>query len=195
MASAAIRREADVPHESGIPLIRDPGPGSAAASATPRRVRPSSRRRLQLWLILASSTLAAGCGSHAGGAAITVEVGGQAVAATNAQVEDLFIVGLGDSFGSGEGNPDVPVRLSAERSADYGIRSKDQEPLSGYPARAGDWKAIGDRAFIEENPRWLDQACHRSLYSHQLRAALQLGVFARQRMFRVWLQSTARSNW
>ena len=45
---------------------------------------------------------------------------------------------------------------------------------TAIPARVGDWKAIGDKAFIEENARWLDQACHRSLYSHQLRAALQL---------------------
>ena len=49
-------------------------------------------------------------------------------------------------------------------------------PLNGYPARIGDWKTIGEKAFIEENARWLDQACHRSLYSHQLRAALQLAV-------------------
>ena len=48
--------------------------------------------------------------------------------------------------------------------------------MSGYPARVGPWKQIGDKAFIEENPRWSDQACHRSLYSHQLRAALQLGI-------------------
>lgn len=113
---------------------------------------------------------------YPGGAVIAVEVGQLQIARTEAKVEDLFIVGMGDSFGSGEGNPDVPVRLSAERTADYGLRSKEQAPLDGYPARAGDWQKIGDKAFIEENPRWLDQACHRSLYSHQLRAALQLGV-------------------
>ena len=110
------------------------------------------------------------------GATLSVEVGGRQIANTAAKVEDLFIVGMGDSFGSGEGNPDVPVRLSPERSADYGLRSKELAPLAGYPARAGDWQKIGDKSFIDENPRWLDQACHRSLYSHQLRAALQLGV-------------------
>ena len=47
---------------------------------------------------------------------------------------------------------------------------------AGYPARIGDWRAIGDKKFIEENARWQDQACHRSLYSHQLRAALQLAI-------------------
>ena len=82
---------------------------------------------------------------------------------------------MGDSFASGEGNPDVPVRFSPERTTDYGIAPNDA-PLTGYPARIGDWQDIGDKKFIEENARWQDQACHRSLYSHQLRAALQLAV-------------------
>jgi hypothetical protein len=106
------------------------------------------------------------------GAWIKVEIGGRQVAEVMARVSDLFIVGMGDSFASGEGNPDVPVRLSPTRSVDYDAQTR----LVGYPARIGDWKAIGDKAFIEENARWQDQACHRSLYSHQLRAALQLAV-------------------
>lgn len=104
------------------------------------------------------------------GAWIQVEIGGRRVAEVMARVDDLFIVGMGDSFASGEGNPDVPVHFSPTRAIDYDGR------LVGYPARVGPWKAIGDRAFIEENARWQDQACHRSLYSHQLRAALQLAV-------------------
>ncbi|MEZ5842140.1 MAG: hypothetical protein R3D27_00210 [Hyphomicrobiaceae bacterium] len=109
------------------------------------------------------------------GATVTVEVGGRRVAEARIVVEDLFIVGMGDSFGSGEGNPDVPVRFSRERAADYGKLAKGVF-LTGYPARVGDWRSIGDDAFIEANARWLDQACHRSLYSHQLRAALQIAV-------------------
>src|SRR5262249_29609537 len=103
------------------------------------------------------------------GAWIQVEIGGRQVAEVLARITDLFIVGMGDSFASGEGNPDVPVRFSSERAADYGA-GNNKAQLSGYPARVGDWKAIGERAFIDENARWLDQACHRSLYSHQLRA-------------------------
>lgn len=104
------------------------------------------------------------------GAWISVEIGGRQVAETAAKVVDLFIVGMGDSFASGEGNPDVPVRFSPDRSMDYDAK------LVGYPARIGNWREIGDTQFIEENARWLDQACHRSLYSHQLRTALQLAV-------------------
>ncbi len=109
------------------------------------------------------------------GAAIRVEIGGRDVAATDVKVRDLLIVAMGDSFGSGEGNPDIPVRFSRDRAASY--NSPDaSEDLSGYPARIGDWKQIGDKTFIGENARWVDQACHRSLYSHQMRAALQLAV-------------------
>ncbi|MGD9804668.1 MAG: hypothetical protein AB7E81_16975 [Hyphomicrobiaceae bacterium] len=114
------------------------------------------------------------------GAGVSVEIGGQTIARSDIRIEDVLVVGMGDSFGSGEGNPDVPVRFSRERSADYGDAAK--EPLlAGYPARMGAWRVIGDAAFIDANPRWLDQACHRSLYSHQLRVALQLAVEQPQR--------------
>ncbi len=113
--------------------------------------------------------------SYPDGMGLTVEVGGLEVARAELKVTDLLIVGMGDSFGSGEGNPDVPVRFSRERAADYGDGAKDSS-LAGYPARVGEWSQIGDAKFIEENARWIDQACHRSLYSHQLRAALQLAV-------------------
>jgi lysophospholipase L1-like esterase len=109
------------------------------------------------------------------GSWIKVEIGGLQVAEVAARVTDLFVVGMGDSFASGEGNPDVPVRFSPDRTAEYGV-SASSVALNGYPARVGDWKAIGEKTFIDENARWLDQACHRSLYSHQLRAALQLSV-------------------
>ncbi len=111
---------------------------------------------------------------YPGGMTVKVEIGGREVASEEVVVRDILVVGMGDSFGSGEGNPDVPVRFSRERSASYGKHGKIE--LSGYPARVGPWKQIGDKAFIEENPQWSDQACHRSLYSHQLRAALQLGI-------------------
>jgi lysophospholipase L1-like esterase len=108
------------------------------------------------------------------GGRVTLEIGGRQVAEANIHIEDILVVGIGDSFGSGEGNPDVPVRFSRERSADYGNLSRPE--MAGFPARVGNWQQIGDKAFLDANPRWLDQACHRSLYSHQLRAALQLAI-------------------
>ena len=107
------------------------------------------------------------------GARVTVEIGGREIARTDVQVTDLLIAAMGDSFGSGEGNPDVPVRFSPERTASYSAKDAS---LSGLPARVGDWKRIGDKIFNKEGARWLDTACHRSLYSHQLRAALQIAI-------------------
>ena len=109
------------------------------------------------------------------GAWISVEIGGTQAAETAARITDLFIVGMGDSFASGEGNPDLPVRLSSGRATNYGI-TPNGTSLSGYPARIGDWLDIGDAKFMAESARWQDESCHRSLYSHQLRAALQLAI-------------------
>ena len=67
---------------------------------------------------------------------MSVEIGGREVASEEIRVHDLLIVGMGDSFASGEGNPDVPVRFSRDRTADYGKRSGNVD-LTGYPARIG----------------------------------------------------------
>lgn len=112
---------------------------------------------------------------YPGGAMVTVQIGGREVSKTLIKVRDVLIAGMGDSFASGEGNPDRAVRFSRERTSDYstiGLYSG----LTGYPARIGPWRDLGDKTFIKENARWLDQACHRSLYSEQLRTALQLAV-------------------
>ena len=72
------------------------------------------------------------------GLTVEVEIGGRTVATEDIRVRDLLIVGMGDSFASGEGNPDVPVHFSRERSASYGKRAKeglDLTRLSG-PRRA-----------------------------------------------------------
>ncbi len=113
---------------------------------------------------------------YPGGSDIALSIGGVEVARQKIVVRDLLIVGMGDSFASGEGNPDSPVRFSRERAATYGGGKAEPSAVVGYPARVGSWSRIGDKDFIKENARWLDQACHRSLYSHQLRAALQLAV-------------------
>ena len=139
------------------------------------RMMPSGARQRGIRLTRPCKDVAEFDIPYPGGARVILEIGGQDIASEDIRVRDLFIVGLGDSFGSGEGNPDMPVRFSRERAADYGMRSSDIR-LDGFPARTGTWGDIGDQQFIAQNPRWLDQACHRSLYSYQLRAALQLAV-------------------
>ncbi len=109
------------------------------------------------------------------GGRVFVKIKGQLAGEARIKVKDVFVVGLGDSFGSGEGNPDDPVLFTDERSADYGL-DPGKRPMAGYPTRRGDWKHIGDRAFLKEAARWQSRACHRSLYSYQLRTALQLAI-------------------
>jgi hypothetical protein len=99
-------------------------------------------------------------------------------------VRDLLIAGLGDSVASGDGNPDRPVTLTDEG---FCFRRFDAARQTEYfrPGRVG---FKGDRACDSgssqndrENwallsARWMGGACHRSLYGHQLRAALALAI-------------------
>ena len=97
-------------------------------------------------------------------------------------VRDLLIAGLGDSIAAGEGNPDRPVALSDEgfcfrrfgtgseyfrpgRATFKGDRTCEQHSA---PENLAEWARLG--------ARWMSQACHRSLYSYQLRTALALAV-------------------
>ncbi len=109
------------------------------------------------------------------GGRIAVQVNGRKRMGALIKVKDVFIVGIGDSFASGEGNPDDPVQFSRTRSANYGL-DPNKRPMEGYPARKGNWRRLGDGAFLREAARWQSRACHRSLYSYQLRAALQLSL-------------------
>jgi lysophospholipase L1-like esterase len=94
---------------------------------------------------------------YPGGADIAVNVVGEQAIAIHAQVRDLLIVGLGDSFASGEGNPNMPAEFAA-----------DQRYQNLYPKRLKN-DASG-------SAEWSDTLCHRSLYSHQLRAGLQIAL-------------------
>jgi hypothetical protein len=67
------------------------------------------------------------------------------------EIRDLLIVGLGDSFASGEGNPDIPAKFHDEKT-----------DCDGHPVRLEDGYA-----------KWVDRKCHRSLYSPQARAAIR----------------------
>ncbi len=93
-------------------------------------------------------------GNENGGVLAVRPAGASADAASaRVHVKDLLIVGLGDSFSSGEGNPDEPASYDPEKEAQ------------------------GERVRLNQGPaRWLDRQCHRSLYSHQARAAMQLAV-------------------
>lgn len=112
---------------------------------------------------------------YPGGVELTVSLpDGGGSASERIEVTDLMVVGLGDSFSSGEGNPEIPVRF---RDSDFPVgqanvlrqdRTRPDRPYNpnfGVPWREADAAA-----------RWLDRRCHRSIYSYQARTALQLAI-------------------
>lgn len=107
------------------------------------------------------------------GLTVRVEVSGASLQ-DHIAVEDLFVMALGDSYASGDGNPDRPVLLSATRALNYG--PSHPTDLTGYPTRSGAWDGLGDREFLRAGPGWMEAACARSLYGYPARAALLLAV-------------------
>ena len=85
----------------------------------------------------------------------------QAVARATIDVDDVLVVGLGGVSAAGEGNPDEPVSYQHRHLVDY-----DMTLMPGYPKRDQERPSAG----------WTHRFCHRSLYSHQLRVALQLAI-------------------
>jgi hypothetical protein len=101
------------------------------------------------------------------------------------QVRDIFIVGLGDSIASGEGNPIHPLVVDDEgfcfrralsgNSQDFYLPGRANISLVKSCESAGDPnenREIWDSAAAG----WLYNQCHRSLYSYQMRAAIALAV-------------------
>jgi hypothetical protein len=98
------------------------------------------------------------------------------------EVRDVLVAGMGDSVAAGEGNPDRAVRLS-----DEGFCFRRLNGIEYYrPGRAGfnGNKACGltqgddgsGSDWARQSARWMSGACHRSLYSYQLRTALELAI-------------------
>jgi hypothetical protein len=81
---------------------------------------------------------------------------------------DRLVIGLGDSFTSGEGNPERPARFDGKTWADYG----DGSPRSALPARAPD----STTSLQDTRAQWTDRWCHRSVYSWQIRSALDVAL-------------------
>lgn len=79
------------------------------------------------------------------------------VESTGNEIKEKLIVGLGDSFASGEGNPDHPATF---------------DPTLGTKA-SYDWYVLKNSArFIEKDAQWWEPSCHRSLLSWQALAAM-----------------------
>jgi lysophospholipase L1-like esterase len=119
-------------------------------------------------------------------AAVDIMAPGEPVrrASTAIAVRDLLIAGLGDSIGSGDGNPDRPVALSDggfcfRRLLGSGNHEYYRPGRLGFSGDKSCDGAVGgnDRAdWARLSARWMYGGCHRSLYGYQLRTALALAV-------------------
>lgn len=85
---------------------------------------------------------------------------GEPETATRIVPDEVVILGFGDSYASGEGNPDRPTQWDPSKD----VASGDQRWLlkpERYQRPNGD-------------PIWLDELCHRSFWSHQTVTAMHV---------------------
>jgi lysophospholipase L1-like esterase len=111
----------------------------------------------------------------------------QPSATTDIAVRDILIAGLGDSIAAGEGDPDGEIGLDSDgfcfrRFGGFAASPYFRPSRRGYD---GDHSCSGDIAstadddavkWVREDAVWMDPACHRSLYSYQVRVALTLAI-------------------
>jgi hypothetical protein len=76
--------------------------------------------------------------------------------------KDRLVIGFGDSFTSGEGNPERLALFSGKPWAGGNLPDRDPDPVS---LTAKDTRA-----------QWTDRWCHRSVYSWQIRTALDAAL-------------------
>ncbi|HLH90406.1 MAG TPA: hypothetical protein VKX28_18290 [Xanthobacteraceae bacterium] len=143
----------------------------------------------------------------ASGAAVKVKLpDGREFAEPDVSVQDLFIVAFGDSFMSGEGNPDRPVQFSNAREMVYDptnsdtrdVASRSIAPVYGTSSAPTDFnpKSLPKRymedeqkgliyapnsrdlqaAFDKAGAEWLSPDCHRSQYGYPFRVSLELAL-------------------
>jgi hypothetical protein len=121
-------------------------------------------------------------GSASADVAVKV-VGGvpQAAGPTNIAVKDILVIGMGDSFGAGVGNPDKPAQMDWGNAITY-----QPFALSGrektVPVRNGG-NADGvmpTSAVYKAQGEWQDIRCFRSQYGPQFRTALHMAVLMEQ---------------
>ncbi len=103
---------------------------------------------------------------------------------TEIAVRDVLIAGLGDSIAAGEGNPDKAVELDGgfcfRRFFRAGGSQYFRPSRAGYSddrsCELGLSSATAAKDWARHGARWMNPACHRSLYSYQVRTALALAI-------------------
>ena len=103
---------------------------------------------------------------------------------TDIAVRDILVAGLGDSIAAGEGNPDRAVKLAGGFCFKQFLRGGGSQyyrpSRAGYDddrsCENGPSSPTASRDWAQHGARWMNPACHRSLYSYQVRATLALAI-------------------
>ena len=93
-------------------------------------------------------------------------------ARTCVRIDEKLVIGLGDSYASGEGNPDRPTNWSiipAVRDAPKGDRRARPIDVLWDRNRRGPLARVP----LQADAQWWDNTCHRSLLSQQSLAAMR----------------------
>jgi hypothetical protein len=99
-------------------------------------------------------------------------------------VRDVLIAGIGDSIAAGEGNPDQATKLEGgfcfKRFLGGGGSQYYRPGRAGYTddrsCETGPASPLAGINWAKHGARWMNPACHRSLYSYQVRTALALAI-------------------
>ncbi len=140
---AGSRRESDFAAPSGG-AIAGAGPWTAPAQQDCREIRvyvpsdPSDAKAVKGKIHVAKAAQ--------GGASVTIEIA----------PSDQLVLGFGDSFTSGEGNPELPAVFTGGVWPGIGLPKRDYDPST--------------------RAQWTDRWCHRSVYSWQVRTAIDAAL-------------------
>ena len=105
--------------------------GECAWSWVPRKGGKTESKRVACNKPLTISRVPYSLQSAQSGVSVTVKLpDGRELAERDVVVEDLFIVALGDSFASGESNPDRPIQFSPSREMVYDPKLLREEVAS-----------------------------------------------------------------
>lgn len=89
-------------------------------------------------------------------------------------VKDIAIASMGDSFSSGEGNPDFPAQLDPEQTISLAFNKNGKRlPKHSVPRRAANANGTFKTG---ASAKWIDRRCHRSMYSSHARTSIALAL-------------------
>lgn len=95
-------------------------------------------------------------------------------------VKDVMILGMGDSFADGVGNPDLPSQMDRTVGVFYDNFITHGAGQKRLPVRRGGYDGGGTSQISDAQAQWLDIRCFRSQYGPQFRTALHLAADLRQ---------------